>query len=76
MNPKYKGIMLYYKLIDVFRFSFNIDAVVKTLEKNGFVFNTIEDANKVIGIIQDAYNHTKLWDNNGFSPIELRHKSK
>lgn len=63
---------LYASLIECFRTLFTPDRLFDIFKDYGIVFNNIEETNQLVDRAFKAYNHTKLWENNGFSPVELR----
>lgn len=49
----------------------NIDAVMKILGKKGVTFKSFDECQKVIPIIIDLINNTRIWANGGHTPTEM-----
>ena len=41
------------------------------VEDFGIVFDSLDEANKVVGLLMDIVNSTRLWTNHGYTPMEL-----
>ncbi|GAB6106731.1 YecA family protein [Fusibacter bizertensis] len=86
-NPKLDSLMAFLKkygtlkaedweeLRDEILYSIEFGRIQDTLEaldQFGVQFNTRQDLDKFMKFYSDAVNHTRLWVNHGYTPVELR----
>lgn len=50
----------------------NFDAVFAELEKYDAAFESMEQANKFVSAYADLVNNTRMWENCGYTPTQMR----
>lgn len=55
------------------QFNYSTQGVISRLEEMGLVFSGEKDLNKMAKLIMNLMNHTRIWENNGYTPEEMFH---
>ncbi|MEN6621872.1 MAG: SEC-C metal-binding domain-containing protein [Smithella sp.] len=57
-------------------YAFTTEEMLELLDDSGVKFRNIDDANKLLRLMMDVHNSTRLWVNNGNTPDELFQEEK
>ncbi len=57
-------------------YAFTTEEMLELLDDSGVKFRSIDDANKLLRLMMDVHNSTRLWVNNGNTPDELFQEEK
>jgi hypothetical protein len=57
-------------------YAFRTEEMLELLDDSGVKFHSIDDANKLLRLMMDVHNSTRLWVNNGNTPDELFQEEK
>ncbi|GIP36043.1 YecA family protein [Paenibacillus sp. J2TS4] len=48
-----------------------LQSIIYEFERRNIIFDDVEQVKRLIPLITDVYNHTRLWSNRGHTPAEL-----
>jgi len=62
---------LFIELRGIIKIQFPMQAYFELLNEYGIEPKDIKQANEIAGILQEIHNNTRIWGNNGHTPLEL-----
>ena len=62
---------LFIDLKGAIKIGFPMQEYLEILFENGIEFKDLKQANDVAGILSEIHNNTRIWGNNGHTPLEL-----
>ncbi|WP_312460754.1 hypothetical protein [Proteiniclasticum sp.] len=60
-------------VVAICQFNYSTQGVISRLEEMGLEFSGEKDLNKMVKLIMNLMNNTRIWENNGYTPEELFH---